>query len=68
MREKNINVDTGFIVFNSHNYPLLCKFFDILSVKSYESDMSFSVSIEYNNITVFGHEYFFNFRTTKKYF
>ena len=42
---KNINIDTGFIVFNELNYPTLCNFFDNLNVKSYESDMSFSVSM-----------------------
>ena len=42
---KEINVDTGFIVFNELNYPNLCKFFESLNVKSYESDMSFSVSM-----------------------
>ena len=31
---KNINIDTGFIVFNELNYPTLCNFFDNLNVKS----------------------------------
>ena len=43
---KKIKIDTGFIVFNKLNYPYLCKFFNILDVKSYESDMSFSVSMK----------------------
>ena len=42
---KEINIDTGFIVFNNLNYPNLCSFFDDLNIKSYESDMSFSVSM-----------------------
>ena len=55
MKEKKvINVDTGFIVFNNHNYPVLCNFFKNLSVESYESDMSFSVSIAHNNIEYSG--------------
>ena len=42
---KKINVDTGFIVFNDLNYPKLCNFFEDLGVRSYASDMSFSVSM-----------------------
>ena len=41
---KEIAVDTGFIVFNEHNYPNLCKLFKSLNVKILETDMSFSVS------------------------
>ncbi|MBD22113.1 MAG: hypothetical protein CL572_00395 [Alphaproteobacteria bacterium] len=52
--KKIIYVDTGFIVFNEHNYPLLCKFFKSLGVVSYESDMSFSVSIAHNNLEYSG--------------
>ena len=39
-------VDTGFIVFNHLNYPNLCNLFNELNVKTYESDMSFSASLE----------------------
>jgi predicted NAD/FAD-binding protein len=49
-----IPVDTGFIVFNEHNYPLLCNFFNNLGVNSYESDMSFSVSISHKNLEYSG--------------
>ncbi len=50
---KNINVDTGFIVYNNENYPNLCKLFDLLDVQGRNSDMSFSVvnektGLEYN--------------------
>lgn len=41
-----IPVDTGFIVFNEHNYPNLCNLFDVLGVESRDSDMSFSVHCE----------------------
>ena len=68
MKEKNINVDTGFIVFNNHNYPLLCKFFEILSVESYESDMSFSVSIAHNNLQYSGTKSFSIFAQPKNIF
>ncbi|MFT5394939.1 MAG: putative NAD/FAD-binding protein [Gammaproteobacteria bacterium] len=43
---KEIPVDTGFIVFNKTNYPNLCRLFDVLNVESRESDMSFSVHCE----------------------
>ncbi len=55
VKEENriIPVDTGFIVFNEHNYPNLCNLFDALNVQSRDSDMSFSVycektGLEYN--------------------
>ena len=51
---KNINVDSGFIVFNEINYPNLCNLFEELNVKSYESDMSFAVSNKIDNIEYSG--------------
>jgi len=41
-----INVDTGFIVYNDINYPNLNKLFQKLKVKTINSDMSFSFSID----------------------
>lgn len=43
---RTVPVDTGFIVFNSHNYPNLCRLFSILGIAGRCSDMSFSVSCE----------------------
>lgn len=37
-------VDSGFIVFNRHNYPTFCSMLDELGVDSHASDMSFSVN------------------------
>jgi len=41
-----VPVDTGFIVFNYRNYPLLTKLFEHLNVPVTKSDMSFGASIE----------------------
>jgi len=38
-------VDTGFIVYNRHNYPNLCALFDHLEVPTHWSDMSFGFSL-----------------------
>ncbi len=42
--EERVAVDTGFMVFNRENYPLLCALFDHLGIDSYPTDMSFSAS------------------------
>lgn len=42
--DETINVDTGFIVFNHKNYPLLTQLFKDLDVATDKSDMSFGVS------------------------
>lgn len=57
--EKQIDVDTGFIVFNYRNYPILTGMFKHLDVAVEESDMSFAASInkgwlEYNTQTTAG--------------
>ncbi len=50
---RQLRLDTGFIVFNRFNYPYLTRLFDLLSVESQETDMSFAVrcdrcDLEYN--------------------
>src|SRR3982751_1771352 len=52
-------VDTGFIVYNERNYPLLTGLFRHLDVPVIKSDMSFGVSInngwlEYGSKGMFG--------------
>ena len=44
--KKEVPVDTGFIVFNYKNYPLLTLLFDHLKIKTQKTHMSFSVSLE----------------------
>ncbi|MEO1331422.1 MAG: FAD-dependent oxidoreductase [Pseudomonadota bacterium] len=39
-------VDTGFIVFNTHNYPNLSAMFEALGVATEDSDMTFAVSAD----------------------
>lgn len=43
--EGRVAVDTGFIVFNRRNYPLLTGLFEHIDVPVVKSDMSFGVSI-----------------------
>jgi uncharacterized protein len=41
-----ISVDTGFIVYNELNYPLLTALFQHLDVKTHASEMSFALSLD----------------------
>jgi predicted NAD/FAD-binding protein len=41
---QGLALDTGFLVHNERNYPLLGRLFDELGVRTHESDMSFSVA------------------------
>jgi predicted NAD/FAD-binding protein len=40
--DRQLDVDTGFIVFNTRNYPNLVRLFEALGVESVETDMSFA--------------------------
>ncbi len=41
---EGLGLDTGFLVHNARNYPLLGRLFGELGIRTQESDMSFSVS------------------------
>ncbi|AMC12443.1 NAD(P)/FAD-dependent oxidoreductase [Liberibacter crescens] len=62
-----ISVDTGFIVFNKINYPLLTRLFEYLSVPVLKSNMSFSVSID-NGWLEYGTQNLYNIFTQKMNF
>lgn len=42
--DQTFSMDTGFIVYNEKNYPILRAFFDFLGIATTTTDMSFSVS------------------------
>ncbi len=42
----DIPIDTGFLVYNELNYPLLTQFFKELGVETAESDMSLSIKVD----------------------
>jgi predicted NAD/FAD-binding protein len=46
VEHRGLGLDTGFIVHNGPNYPLLNRLFEELSVPVQESEMSFSVSCD----------------------
>ena len=45
VKDKNIQLDSGFIVFNDRTYPGLRDWFSQLNVETHAADMSFSVSL-----------------------
>lgn len=54
LKDKEIPVDTGFIVYNERNYPNLVQLFALLGVPTHESDMSFGASIDQGRIEYAG--------------
>ena len=50
--DKTIPVDLGFIVFNELTYPNLIKFFKELKIEYEKSNMSFSVSIQNQTLSM----------------
>ncbi len=51
---KNVNIDTGFIVFNKKTYPNLVRLFDQLNVEYQPGSMSFSVYNKNTNLQYAG--------------
>ena len=52
-----ISVDTGFIVYNEHNYHDLTALFSHLGVATHESDMGFSLSLDGGRLEWSGQSY-----------
>lgn len=52
--ESEVNVDTGFIVFNFRTYPNLKAFFELLGVEIMKSNMSFGIKNLDNNLEYCG--------------
>ena len=48
--ETHISVDTGFIVYNEHNYPNLSSMFENFNIETKWSDMSFGFSLNYGEL------------------
>lgn len=44
--DRLVSIDTGFMVYNKPNYPILTALFDHVGVESYATNMSFSVSMD----------------------
>lgn len=52
--EGSVWIDTGFVVFNHRNYPLLTQLFSVLNVPTQNTDMSFSYSMQPDGIEYAG--------------
>lgn len=52
-----VSVDTGFIVYNELNYPLLTALFQHLQVKTHTSEMSFALSLDDGELEWSGQSY-----------
>ena len=62
---KEISVDTGFIVYNTENYPNLTSLFEHLKVPTKWSDMSFGFSSGNGRLEYFNSHKIWSCRTSK---
>ena len=51
---RDVDVDTGFIVYNPVNYPNLVRFFEHIGISSEATDMSFAVSLNQGGLEYSG--------------
>lgn len=53
-QNQTLPVDTGFIVYNEPNYPLLTEMFKYLNIETINTEMSFAVSIDNGKVEYSG--------------
>ena len=56
---KNLDIDTGFIVFNRKCYPDLTNFFKTINVLSHDSNMSLTICDKKSNLEYASHNFLF---------
>ena len=67
IKEEDIIVDTGFLVFNEKCYPNLKKFFENLNIKIENSDMSLSIISRELGLEYGSHNYFSQYKNMKNF-
>ena len=57
--DKNLDIDTGFIVYNNKCYPDLSNFFKKINISSDDSDMSLTICNKDINLEYGSHSFFY---------